>query len=135
MALAYATSDRGAGHNRAWPIAYDAVGKLDPFTMEGKAKIVQTWQIQSSLKWSIIACDFLAADLNLFATLVNAVCETDYMEESFKTVGRRVWTLTRLFRRLLDKRMTPCHHGCILNRCLRGPRRASLSLSEISRRH
>ena len=38
MALAYATSERGADHNRAWPVGYDAFGKLDPFTPEGKAE-------------------------------------------------------------------------------------------------
>jgi aldehyde:ferredoxin oxidoreductase len=42
-------------------------------------------------------CDFLAADLKLTARLLNAACETDYTEESVKTVGKRIWTLTRVF--------------------------------------
>jgi len=97
MALAYATSDRGADHNRAWPVTYDAFGKLDPFTVEGKAELVVSDQIRTSLKWSTTMCDFLAANLDLVARLLNAACETNYTEESIKTVGKRIWTLTRLF--------------------------------------
>jgi len=97
MALAYATSERGADHNRAWPVGYDAFGKLDPFTPDGKAEIVQTDQIRTSVKWSIEMCDFLAANLALCARLLNAACETNYNEESMKTMGRRIWTLARIF--------------------------------------
>jgi aldehyde:ferredoxin oxidoreductase len=97
MALAYATSERGADHNRAWPVGYDAFGKLDPFTAEGKAEIVQTDQIRTSVKWSIEMCDFLAANLALCARLLNAACETNYTEETMKTMGKRIWTLARLF--------------------------------------
>ena len=97
MALAYATSDRGADHNRAWPVGYDAFGKLDPFTTEGKAELVRTDQVRTSVKWSLTMCDFLAANLALCARLLNAACETDYTEDTIKSVGERVWALTRLF--------------------------------------
>jgi len=97
MALAYATSDRGADHQRAWPVGYDAFGKLDPFTIEGKAGLVHSDQIVTSLKYSAIMCDFLAADLRLIARLLNAACDTDYDDVSIVTVGKRIWTLTRLF--------------------------------------
>ena len=97
MALAYATSDRGADHNRAWPVASEAFGKLDPFTAEGKAELVQTDHIRTSVKWSTLMCDFLAANLGLVARFLNTACETDYTEESIKIVGKRIWTLTRLF--------------------------------------
>jgi aldehyde:ferredoxin oxidoreductase len=97
MALAYATSDRGADHNPAWPVGYDAFGKLDPFTAEGKAGLVQTDQIRTSVKWSVTMCELLAANLALCARLLNAACETDYTEETIATVGKRIWTLTRLF--------------------------------------
>ena len=97
MALAYATSDRGADHNRAWPVGYDAFGKLDPFTTEGKAELVQKDQIRTSLKWSVTMCDFLPANFSLVARLVNAACETNYTEDTIKLVGKRIWTLTRLF--------------------------------------
>jgi len=97
MALAYATSDRGADHNRAWPVASEAFGKLDPFTAEGKAELVKTDQIRTSVKWSTTMCDFLAANLSLVARLLNAACETNYTDDSIALAGRRIWTLTRLF--------------------------------------
>jgi aldehyde:ferredoxin oxidoreductase len=97
MALAYATSERGADHNRAWPVGYDAFGKLDPFTPNGKAELVQTDQIRTSVKWSIEMCEFLAANLPLCARLLNAACKTKYTEDDMKTMGRRIWTLARLF--------------------------------------
>jgi aldehyde:ferredoxin oxidoreductase len=97
MALAYATSDRGADHNRAWPVGYDAFGKIDPFTIDGKAELVVKDQIRTSIKFSTVMCDFLAADLNLAARLLNAACETNYTEDTIKVVGQRIWTLTRLF--------------------------------------
>jgi aldehyde:ferredoxin oxidoreductase len=97
MALAYATSDRGADHNRAWPVGYDAFGKLDPFTAEGKAELVQKDHIRNSVKWSMEMCDFLAANLALCARLLNAACETNYTEDSMNTMGKRIWTLARLF--------------------------------------
>ena len=97
MALAYATSDRGADHNRAWPVTYDAFGKLDPFTVDGKAELVQTDQIRTSLKWSATMCDFLATSFSLVARLLNMACETNYTEENVRIVGKRIWTLTRLF--------------------------------------
>ena len=97
MALAYATSDRGADHNRAWPVGYDAFGKLDPLTPDRKAELCQRDQIKTSVKWSTTMCDFLAANLTLCARLINVACETSYTEESLNVVGRRIWTMTRLF--------------------------------------
>jgi aldehyde:ferredoxin oxidoreductase len=97
MALAYATSERGADHNRAWPVGYDAFGKLDPFTPDGKAEIVRNDQVRTSVKWSIEMCDFLAANLALCARLLNTACETTYTEDDMKTMGKRIWTLARLF--------------------------------------
>ena len=97
MALAYATSDRGADHNRAWPVGYDAFGKLNPFTAEGKAELVQSDQIRTSVKWSVTMCDFLAANLNLCARLLNIACQTAYDEDALKTFGKRIWTMARLF--------------------------------------
>lgn len=97
MALAYATADRGADHNRAWPVGYDAFGKLDPYTAKGKAELCQKDQIRTSVKWSISMCDFLAANLALCARLLNAACEANYTEDSLNIFGRRIWTMTRLF--------------------------------------
>ena len=97
MALAYATSDRGADHNRAWPVGYDAFGKIDPFTADGKAELVYKDQIRTSVKWSLEMCDFLAANLELCTRMLNTAWQTTYTEEDVKKFGRRIWTMTRLF--------------------------------------
>jgi aldehyde:ferredoxin oxidoreductase len=94
MALAYATSDRGACHMRAWPVAYEAFGTMDPFTFEGKAEIVMKEQIARSLRWSLIACEFYPVDR--IARLLSLALETDFTEADLTKVGRRIWTLTRL---------------------------------------
>jgi len=97
MALAYATSDRGADHNRAWPVAYEAFGKMDPFTGVGKAELVVKDQIRTSVKWSMCACDFIPIDLPIIAELLSAATGQKYTEEDVRKIGRRIWTLTRLF--------------------------------------
>ncbi len=97
MALAYATSDRGADHNRAWPVAYEAFGQMDPFTAKGKAELVVKDQIRSSVKWSMCACDFIPIDLPIIAELLNAATGQKHTEEDVRKIGRRIWTLTRLF--------------------------------------
>ena len=97
MALAYATADRGADHNRAWPVGYDAFGKFDPFTPDRKAELVYKDQIRTSVKWSLEMCDFLAANLSLCSRLLNLTCDTKFDEETISVLGRRIWTMTRLF--------------------------------------
>jgi aldehyde:ferredoxin oxidoreductase len=97
MALAYATSDRGADHMRAWTVGSEAFGKLDPFAVDGKAELVCELQLLTSLKWSMTMCDFLATNLKLVTKLLNFACGTEYTEDSIRTVGRRIWTLGRLF--------------------------------------
>ena len=96
MALAYATSDRGACHLPAWPVAQEAFGKMNPFTTEGKAKIVMDEQVTKSLRWSMGACDFYAVDCKRMAQLLSLALQTDYTEADMIRTGRRIWTLTRL---------------------------------------
>jgi aldehyde:ferredoxin oxidoreductase len=57
MALAYATSDRGGCHMRAFPVGNEAFGDVDPFTLEGKALMVMQMQDFNSVKWTGIFCD------------------------------------------------------------------------------
>lgn len=97
MALAYATSDRGACHMRAWPVAYEAFGKLDPFTTEGKAQLVVKDQMRTSLRWSLVGCDFYAVNFDTMAMLLSHVMEEPMATEDLKKVGRRIWNLTRIF--------------------------------------
>ncbi|HDP97341.1 MAG TPA: aldehyde ferredoxin oxidoreductase [Euryarchaeota archaeon] len=97
MAIAYATSDRGACHQRAWPAASEAYGDLDPWTTEGKAELVAGEQRDRAIKYSMIYCDFLGIGLDGMAEHYNAVTGKNATQETFEQIGKRVWNLTRAF--------------------------------------
>ena len=97
MALAYATSDRGACHLRAWPVAADAYGSQDPWSPEGKAAICVEDQTRTSVKWSFIFCDFYSVNFPNMAKYYSAVTGVQSSEEHLRKVGRRIWNLTRAF--------------------------------------
>jgi len=97
MALAYATSDRGGCHMRAWPVGYEAFGKLDPFTPEGKAQLVVNDQNFSSIKFSLIGCDFYSIGYPTMARLYYLVTGIEVSEEKLKLIGERIWNLVRAF--------------------------------------
>lgn len=97
MALAYATSDRGACHLRAWPVATDAYGSADPFTAEGKAAVCVEDQTRTSIKWSMVFCDFYSVNFANMAKYYTAVTGVPSSEEHMRAVGRRIWNLTRAF--------------------------------------
>ena len=97
MALAYATSDRGADHNRAWPVAQDAYGSGDPWNPEGKAAICVEDNTRTSVKWSFIFCDFYAVNFTNMAKYYTAVTGVQADEAYLRSIGKRVWNLTRAF--------------------------------------
>ncbi|MGB2826457.1 MAG: aldehyde ferredoxin oxidoreductase family protein [Thermoplasmata archaeon] len=97
MALAYATSDRGADHNRAWPVASDAYGEGDPWSTEGKAAICHEEQIMKSHKWSMIFCDFYGVSDENMAMYYTAVTGLPADANWLNAVGVRVWNLVRAF--------------------------------------
>ncbi len=98
MGLAYATSDRGACHMRAWPIAvetFDDAG--DPYTIEGKAEMVKDMQDANSAKFSAIFCDFWDNDGETQAEILSAALGCKMHADDLKTIGERVSNLARLF--------------------------------------
>ncbi len=97
MALAYATSDRGACHLRAWPVAADAYGSQDPWNPEGKAATCVEDQTRTSVKWSFIFCDFYSVNFPNMAKYYTAVTGVKADEDHLRKVGRRIWNLTRAF--------------------------------------
>lgn len=97
MALAYATSDRGACHMKAWPVAYDAFGDKDPFTHEGKAKLCIGDQNYNAVKFSLIFCDFYAIGYPTMAHFYNLATGRETSEEELELIGERIWNLTRTF--------------------------------------
>ena len=97
MGLAYATSDRGACHMRAWPVAQEAYGDLDAFTVEGKAQLVIELQHYNAMKFSLILCDFWALSLEAMGTIVSNLLERTVTEQELSQVGERVVNLARQF--------------------------------------
>jgi len=96
MALAYATSDRGACHRRARPIEAEAFDGDRWSDRERVDRVVRAQTARSAL-WSLVADDFVGATLaDLGAPWLRAL-GIDHDARSLTTLGERVWTLTRLF--------------------------------------
>lgn len=103
MALAFATSTRGACHLRATMYVPELFqGKLDRFTVKGKSPVLKDLQELFTVFDCMILCKFGAR--NAFAnswdemvTLVNAATGSGYTVEELRKVGARSWTMERLF--------------------------------------
>lgn len=91
MALAYATSDRGACHRRARPVEEEAFEP--PWEPSRVATAVVAAQNRRSVRWSLIADDFVGEVLDP-AEWLDAV---DWPHDDLALTGERIWTLTRLF--------------------------------------
>ena len=95
MALAYATSDRGACHRRARPIEHEPFE--ESWTPAEAARRITVAQNERSVLWSLIVDDF-AGDvlLDLGAEWLAAI-GLEYSADDLATIGERIWTVTRLF--------------------------------------
>jgi len=97
MALAYATSDRGACHRRSLPVEEEPFHG-ERWSDEHRVELVCREQTVSAVLWSLIADDFsgsvLAQDLG--REWLSGVGIDRTVEELART-GERIWTLTRLF--------------------------------------
>lgn len=97
MALAYATSDRGSCHQRAYPTAAEVLDKTaDPFTTTGKAALVKRLQDYNAAAWSLITCDCVPYSAEWLAEVLTSL-GLDADEKGFMTLGERVYNVTRLF--------------------------------------
>jgi aldehyde:ferredoxin oxidoreductase len=98
MALAYATSDRGACHQRAWTVRAEIEGKLTPrYSTNGRAKFVKEAQDERALCFSLVLCDFAPLEVNHFVELLNKATGFGFTAEDYLKTGERIWNLTRLF--------------------------------------
>ncbi len=97
MGIAYGTADRGACHLRAWPAAVEAFGDIDPFTIEGKAKLVIDMQDDNSVKFSAIFCDFWALSTERMAEILSLILDREVTAAELTTIGERTYNLARLF--------------------------------------
>ena len=96
MALAYATSNRGACHLRASPYASDFATS----DLEGKAGIVVTTQDERAATHdSAGICMFTAGALDLddIAGQLEAACGGGWTAARLRETGERIWNIERLF--------------------------------------
>jgi aldehyde:ferredoxin oxidoreductase len=94
MALAYATSDRGACHRRARTVEREVFdGGWDP---RRAAQAVADEQNQRSVLWCLVVDDFVG---DVFEDLGAKWLDAVGLDTAgdLETVGERIWTLTRLF--------------------------------------
>lgn len=98
MSLAYATSDRGGCHMRAYP-AMDEIttGTLPPDSFEGKALYNVEGQNISSVRWTGVFCDFWFPSANEIAQVWRHLYGRPVADEEVLLVGERIWNLGRLF--------------------------------------
>jgi len=98
MSLAYGTADRGADHNRGWPVGKEAFDTLyPPLTFEGKAKLMKELQDASTYKYSMIFCDFWAASPEIQAEVLNLVTGRNDSVADLENLGDRIWNMARIF--------------------------------------
>jgi aldehyde:ferredoxin oxidoreductase len=93
MGLAYATSERGACHLRAFPLFAD-----DPFKVKDLAGDVVEQQNANGAKWSMCFCDFWGSiTTEIMADLLTAGLGRQVSAQDLDRVGERTWNLLRMF--------------------------------------
>jgi len=102
IGLAYATSNRGACHLRAYTIASEVLGipvKTDPLVTEGKAELTKAFQDATAVVDSTGLCVFttFAWTLEDIQPQVAAACEGDWSLDKLLHMGERIWNLEREF--------------------------------------
>ncbi|HJV65843.1 MAG TPA: aldehyde ferredoxin oxidoreductase family protein [Geomonas sp.] len=102
MALAYATSNRGGCHLRAYPISHEILRKpvpTDRFSFSGKARIIKIAEDVNAAVDSLVACKFafFGATLEEYAELLTAVTGVEYTPESLKAIGERIYLTERFY--------------------------------------
>ena len=98
MSLAYATSDRGGCHMRAFPAGDELEsGTRPPDSLEDKAQYNMDLQNAGAAKWSAGLCDFWQVDVEQLCLLCERIWGRSVSEDDFLQLGERVWNLGRLF--------------------------------------
>jgi aldehyde:ferredoxin oxidoreductase len=98
MALAYATSDRGACHQRVWTVRAETEGKLgERFSTLGRARFVKDGQDERSTAYSLVVCDFAPLGVDDFVGMLNSATGFGLEEEEYLLAGERIWNLARMY--------------------------------------
>ena len=107
MSIGYATSDRGGCHMRTYPIADEVLAATSPADELDEAKVAQIvvgdsslgfiGQNMSSIKFSVILCDFWAVTPEQLVLLFSRLSGREWTEGEVLRTGERIWNLGRLF--------------------------------------
>lgn len=99
MSLAYAVSDRGACHMRAYaPNEEVFEASIPPYTPEGKGQMVKDLGVFNAVKFSMCICDFWATlGTDTMAELMTLITGRDFTEEEMFEIGERVLNIARAF--------------------------------------
>ena len=98
MGLAYATSDRGACHQRAWTVKAELNDpNLERFSFDKKAKMLKDVQDERAAFFSLVLCDFAPISEEYCVEMWNLATGFNHTVESYLKCGERIWNLIRLF--------------------------------------
>jgi len=101
--LAYATSNRGGCHIRAYIIAPEILGipkSVDRFSTEGKPELVIEFQNATAVTDSLIICLFTQLTpiwVEDYVELFKSVVGWEYTADEFRKVGERIYNAERVF--------------------------------------
>lgn len=105
MGIAYATSNRGACHLRAYTPASEILGvpeKTDPLAWEGKGRLTKLLQDLHAVSDSFDLCKFsaFAEGLEEYAAQYSAVVGVEVTPDELLRAGERIYNLERHFNNL-----------------------------------
>lgn len=103
--LAYATSNRGGCHLRAYLISPEVLGVpelVDRFSTEGKSKLVKHFQDVFAVVDSMVICKFatFALWVNEVADALSSITGWDITPTEVEKIGERIYTAERAFNAL-----------------------------------
>ncbi|MEM2021605.1 MAG: aldehyde ferredoxin oxidoreductase family protein [Zestosphaera sp.] len=103
--LAYATSNRGGCHLRAYMIAPEVLGVpelVDRFSTQGKAALVKHFQEVFAVIDSLILCKFSSFAIwsDDYAKLLTAVTGVEFTGKELEKIGERIYNAERAFNAL-----------------------------------
>ncbi|MEA3281976.1 MAG: aldehyde ferredoxin oxidoreductase family protein, partial [Euryarchaeota archaeon] len=101
IGLNYATANRGGCHVSGYTISPEVLGlpeKLDPYTTEGKAQWVKTFQDFTSVVNSSVVCLFNTFALQAadYAGMLSCITGWDIGDQELLMIGERVTNLERM---------------------------------------
>jgi aldehyde:ferredoxin oxidoreductase len=105
MGIAFATSNRGACHLRAYTPAAELMGvpeRIDPLAWEGKGKLTKYFQDLHAVSDSFDLCKFsaFAESVEDYAAQYSAVVGVPVTPDDLMTIGERIYNLERYYNNL-----------------------------------